>query len=79
MNTSLLLQRLNDTNNDATYPTTEWFDGNCSWADTVAWGCNGTVNGTNSTSSDVTSLVLMAVTSVVLAIIILATIVALEI
>lgn len=55
----------------------EWFD-NCSWVDAVSWGCNGSLNATqprNATATDVTSLVLMAVTSVVLALIILATIV----
>ncbi|KAM3962601.1 LOW QUALITY PROTEIN: 5-hydroxytryptamine receptor [Aphomia sociella] len=77
MNATQILSRgLNHTNNEVTYPPTEWFDGNCSWVDAVSWGCNTTVNATtNATSSDVTSLVLMAVTSVVLALIILATIV----
>lgn len=64
---------------DVTHPSTsDWYgSGNCSWVDAVSWGCNGTVNttGANATTSDVTSLVLMAVTSVVLALIILATIV----
>lgn len=66
----------NATHDDVTYPAT-WFDANCSWVEAVSWGCNGTLNvtATNGTSSDVTSLVLMAVTSVVLALIILATIV----
>ncbi|XP_013187900.1 5-hydroxytryptamine receptor [Amyelois transitella] len=74
MNSTQTLSWFNDTNHEVTYPTTsEWFDGNCSWVDAVSWGCNGTSG--NSTTSDVTSLVLMAVTSVVLALIILATIV----
>ncbi|CAG4955877.1 unnamed protein product [Colias eurytheme] len=56
--------------------TTEWYDPNCSWVDAVSWGCNVTLNVTgNATSTDVTSLVLMAVTSVILALIILATII----
>nr|ABY85410.1 putative serotonin receptor 5HT1A [Antheraea pernyi] len=77
MNGSRLTQDINSTNNEVAYPTVGWYDGNCSWADAVSWGCNVTVNSTssNSTSSDVTSFVLMAVTSVVLAIIILATII----
>ncbi|CAK1554241.1 unnamed protein product [Leptosia nina] len=63
----------NDTNYDV---TTEWSDDNCSWVDAVSWGCNATLNFTgNATSGDVTSLVLMAATSVVLALIILATII----
>ncbi|XP_061715674.1 5-hydroxytryptamine receptor [Cydia pomonella] len=72
MNNSLLIQRLNESNNDVD-TTTEWFLANCSWTDAVAWGCNGT--SANVTDSNVTSLVLMAVTSVVLAGVILATIV----
>ncbi|KAL0883427.1 hypothetical protein ABMA27_016808 [Loxostege sticticalis] len=75
--TRILTRGLNDTSNEVAYPPAEWFDPNCSWAEAVSWGCNASLNGTggNSTSSDVTSLVLMAVTSVVLALIILATIV----
>ncbi|XP_045772677.1 5-hydroxytryptamine receptor [Maniola jurtina] len=68
----------NDSSNEVTYPPSEWFGDNCSWVDAVSWGCNGSLNATqplNATATDVTSLVLMAVTSVVLALIILATIV----
>ncbi|XP_045498766.1 5-hydroxytryptamine receptor [Colias croceus] len=74
MNLSRIQPRgLNVTNYDS---TTEWYDPNCSWVDAVSWGCNVTLNVTgNATSTDVTSLVLMAVTSVILALIILATII----
>ncbi|KPI98646.1 PREDICTED: 5-hydroxytryptamine receptor [Papilio xuthus] len=77
MNDSRLTRTFNNTNDDVTYSSTsDWYSGNCSWADAVSWGCNSTRGaGTNTTDTDVTSLVLMAVTSVVLALIILATIV----